>query len=262
MTFSSLRLVWGLLLIGLAQSVGRAGPPSTTVPPQMEIEVLDPNADAAGKPAVELKKDGAGNYIIDIPPVVLVHRHYYSGDRSFQGPMLPGGPTIAVVNHPKTGERLYIELQMMPGAPRVTYTDRGIEYDFGEHGVSIVFSMLHCEPVVKYRNHSKISTAVHECVAETQLPEKANRIRSAADRLHQKTKTMAANATVCVSKVAVTAATPVVKVARMLPGAQWILNPNAEQATGAGAEAYHQDCEVRQASREAYRDSGSLPTLR
>jgi hypothetical protein len=234
----------------------------TTVPPGMEIEVLDPNADPEGKPAIELKKDHAGNYIVDIPPVVLVHRHYYSGDRSFQGPILPGGPTIAVVNHPKTGERLYIQLQMMPGAPRVTYTDCCIDYDFGETGVSISFGMFRCEPIVKYRNHKKVSTAVHEAVEQTQLPEKASSMRAAAERVHQKSKTMTANAAVAVSKVTVAVATPVVKIAKMLPGAQWIMNPNSDQATGAGAAAYHRDCQVQQASRDAYRDSGAISTLR
>ena len=31
---------------------------------------------------------------------------------------LEGGATIVVVNHPKTGERCYIDVQMLPGAPR------------------------------------------------------------------------------------------------------------------------------------------------
>jgi hypothetical protein len=83
---------------------------------------------------------------------VLVHRYYYTGDRSFQARLLPGGPCIVVVSHPKTGERLYIPVQLPPGAPRVTYTPDSIEYDYGTQGVTISFCCLLCEkPKVTYR---------------------------------------------------------------------------------------------------------------
>ena len=77
-----------------------------------------------------------------------------------------------------------------------------------------------------------------------------------------KAKTMTANATVAVVTVAKTVATPVVKLAHMLPGAHWVMNPNFDQATGTGAAEFHRDSEVRHASREAYRNSGSMQTLR
>ena len=96
----------------------------------LKVEVAD-----LGPSPVELGRDEAGNVIVDIPPVILVHRYYFTGERSFQAQLLPGGPSIVVVNHPKTGERTYIDVQMPPGAPRVTYTDHSIEYDYGETGV-------------------------------------------------------------------------------------------------------------------------------
>ena len=111
--------------------------PFAPVPPSLEIEVLDPGVDPDGNPAVRLRGGNDGETQVDIPPVILVHRYYYSGDRSFQGPMLPGGPSILVVNHPRTGERCYIPAQMMPGAPRVTYTKNGIDYDYGEHAITL-----------------------------------------------------------------------------------------------------------------------------
>jgi len=43
------------------------------VPPTLEIEVLDPNADPLGNPAVRTIKNAAGQTVVDIPPVVLVH---------------------------------------------------------------------------------------------------------------------------------------------------------------------------------------------
>src|SRR5262249_51460035 len=131
----------------------------TPVPPALEIEVLDPNVDARGNPAVVtrpatvLTSTGPdGRVIVDIPPTVLVHRYYYTGDRTFQARLLPGGPCIVVVSHPKTGERLYIPVQFPPGAPRVTYTDDSIEYDYGTQAVTISFCCLLCaSPKVTYR---------------------------------------------------------------------------------------------------------------
>jgi hypothetical protein len=38
------------------------------VPPSLEIEVLDPNVDRLGNPAVRTIKDAAGRTVVDIPP--------------------------------------------------------------------------------------------------------------------------------------------------------------------------------------------------
>ena len=121
------------------------------VPPTLEIEVLDPNVDPMGNPAVIVRPDGCGRSIVDIPPVILVHRYFYAGDRSFQGPMLPGGPSIVVVTHPKKGERCYIPVQMLPGAPVVRYSSGTIEYDYGRNGIRVSFGLFG-KPKVTYRN--------------------------------------------------------------------------------------------------------------
>lgn len=127
------------------------------VPPTQEIEVIDPNADPAGLPAVNLEPHACycDRLAVDIPPAVLVHRYYYTGDRSFQAQMLPGGPVIVVANHPLTNERCYIPVQMIPGAPLVRYTAHAIEYDFRQHGISVVFGRFG-PPTVKYRSHVPI----------------------------------------------------------------------------------------------------------
>jgi hypothetical protein len=152
-------LVLSAILLACLSGAVRAEHRTTNVPPTLEIEVLDPNADALGRPAIELGRDEFGNVIVDIPPVVLVHRYYFSGERSFQAQLLPGGPSIVVLNHPKTGERQYIDVQMPPGAPRVTYTAHGIEYDFGETGVSIVFGLFG-HPSVEYRSGRTLGRTV------------------------------------------------------------------------------------------------------
>ncbi len=134
------------LVLAVAASIGcvsvRSGPlrpAAAPVPPSQEIEILDPGQSATGVPEVVTRWDEDGVQRIDVPPTVLVHRFYPSGDRSFQGPMLPGGPTIVTVNHPKTLEREYVTITMPPGAPRVHYAGKAIVYDYGRQSVTLAF---------------------------------------------------------------------------------------------------------------------------
>jgi len=144
-------MIWCAWLAAVTFCDGRAYAAQTVpVPPTLEIEVLDPNVDPLGNPAVIVRDLGHGQSKVEIPPVVLVHRYYYTGDRSFQGPMLPGGPSIVVVHHPRTGQQCYIPLQMLPGAPRVHYTGHKIEYDYGSNGICLSFG-LWGNPKVTYR---------------------------------------------------------------------------------------------------------------
>ena len=103
-----------LVLVLVAGSVRATGPHAATapVPPTQEIELLDPGVDPTGKPTAIVRPDpnNPGLQQVDVPPAILVHKFYYTGDRTFQGPMLPGGPTIAALNHPKTGERTYVNI--------------------------------------------------------------------------------------------------------------------------------------------------------
>lgn len=126
---------------------------SAAVPPTQEIEVVDPRVDSVGNPAVIIGGDpeDASQQMVDIPPTLIVHRFYYSGDRTFQGPMFPGGPSILVVNHPRTGERCYISAQMLPGAPKVTYRKSSIDYDYGKSGITLHFGYF-TPPALKYRS--------------------------------------------------------------------------------------------------------------
>ncbi|HQX54017.1 MAG TPA: hypothetical protein PLY87_07275 [Planctomycetaceae bacterium] len=120
------------------------------VAPIDEISIIDPGTNSTGKP--EPLINGSS---VEIPPTVIVHKYYYSGDRDFRGPVFPGGPSIVVVQHPCTGEKLYLDVQMLPGSPRVVYRKHAIEYHFGRQLVQIhFFNPLHplhpCQPTVKY----------------------------------------------------------------------------------------------------------------
>lgn len=250
-----------ILLATMPADVARAElPPRAPVPPSMEIEVLDPNVDPNGNPAVILKDGRAGDCLVDIPPVVLVHRYYYSGNRSFQGPMLPGGPTIAVVNHPKTGVRCYVPLQMMPGAPIVRYRAKSIEYDFGEHGTTIQFETLTGMPTVKYRNHTRITRKVNDAIDASTLPQTTEKVKEAGSAVRQRAGVTVKNTVVVVEKTVKTVLTPVVQLAQLMPMAKWVLQPNPEHASGAYAEQYQRDKEVQRASNEQTKADTSLPS--
>ncbi|MEZ6057568.1 MAG: hypothetical protein R3C01_12775 [Planctomycetaceae bacterium] len=129
--------------------------PAVTVSPVDEITILDPATNTEFKPT-PIVLPGDGGQQVDIPPTVIVHNFYYTGDRDFRGPIFPGGPSIVVVSHPKTGERMYLEVQMLPGSPRVTYRDQYIDYDFGRETIRVRFvhPLKVCdrmEPTVEHR---------------------------------------------------------------------------------------------------------------
>lgn len=220
--------VWSLVLTaivlgGVIDDIG-AEHRTTNVPPTLEIEVLDPNADPLGRPAVELARDEYGNMIVDIPPVVLVHRYYFTGERSFQAQLLPGGPSIVVVNHPKTGERCYIDVQMPPGAPRVTYTHHSIEYDFGDTGVSVVFGLFG-HPSVKYRSgatwHDKVGNFFHVDALKQHTQTSHEHVKQSAAR----TKVIGYGAVASVGETAGQVMLPVKNVLHVLPFGKIIFDP-------------------------------------
>lgn len=237
------------------------------VPPNLEIEVLDPNVDPRGNPTVLTYPVGAltptgpaERLMVDIPPTVLVHRYYYTGDRSFQGPMLPGGPSVVVLNHPKTGERLYVPVQMLPGAPRVTYTSNAIEYDYGTQAITISFCWLSHKPKVDYRQgmpaykkieHVVVRTgeATRELVNRTGLPE-------VKDTLVNGTKNVVVTTADRVNTVGKQLLAPPTAMLRMTPLGNLFTSSEEDQAIQARNEA------VQRASAAALRAQASIPTNR
>jgi hypothetical protein len=109
------------------------------IPPIDELEILDPQVDPEGKPRALVQMGNNGFPQVDIPAKVIVHRYYYSGDRDFQGPMLQGGPTMLAVNDPTTGEQVYAETQLPPGAPRIKYRQDRIVYDYRDRSIIVCF---------------------------------------------------------------------------------------------------------------------------
>lgn len=113
----------------------RAGEPRE--PGFNELIVVEPGTQEDGLPAPQIH----GGHV-QIPPTLHIHPYYYAGDKEYQGPIINGGPTIVVANHPKSGEKLYIEAVLPQGAPIVSYTARKITYIFPNRRVIIEFSPM------------------------------------------------------------------------------------------------------------------------
>ncbi len=107
-----------------------------------DLVVYDPGVHERGLPAAEFIPDEFGGMKVDIPPTVHVHRYYYSGDKEFQGPIIQGGPTVVVANHPKTGKRMYIDVVLPAGAPRIAYNKHSITYVYTDKRVAITFTRM------------------------------------------------------------------------------------------------------------------------
>ncbi len=256
-------LLLGSLLLGILFCdfvfAAKRGP--ANVPPHLEIEVLDPNADPLGRPAVELLPTMNG-LEVDIPPVILVHRYYYTGDRSFQAQLLPGGPTIIVATHPKTGERCYIEAQLMPGAPRVTYTSNSIQFDYGKHAAKIHFGMFG-KPKVKYRSGYTLLGRVGKVVKADQWQEKAQEHsetwQNTSERVHNVSLGAVATVTDTTKQYVVT---PVQNMLQTLPFGKVIFNSDWEQRLTERAAQFKRDKGVKKAQNQFKRDDFSINTLR
>jgi len=232
------------------------------VPPTLEIEVLDPGVDPLGNPAVIVGPGGTDPCVrIDIPPVVLVHRYYYTGDRSFQAQMLPGGPTIIVVNHPQTGERCYIPAQTLPGAPRVTYTSSCIEYDYGENGITVHFGLLG-QPTIKYRSGLTWSTKMGNLVHAEQLKAKAQAVtdgcKAAASTSHTALKVAAING----SEAAKAVTLPVQNILRMMPFGAAVFDPDRPRIWAEKVAEHERQKEIEHAEKMAELDDVTIRTNR
>ena len=90
-----------------------------------ELVIYDPGNHDRGLPAIEFAESPEGIQI-EISPATHVHRFYYNGDKEYQGPLLQGGPTVVVANHPRTGKRLYIDVNLPSGAPVIVYDEDSI----------------------------------------------------------------------------------------------------------------------------------------
>jgi hypothetical protein len=112
-----------------------------------QLVVIPPGGHERGLPGIQLEPMTDGSLQVDIPRTIHVHRYYYDGDKEYQGPVIEGGPTIVVANHPKTGEQMYVNVTLPAGAPVIAYDKSGITYVYPDRRVEIKFSCWRTERV-------------------------------------------------------------------------------------------------------------------
>jgi len=160
------------LLSGMLVSVcGTIGPyPVRALPPMAQglhdLVVIPPDAHERMLPAVELE-GWEGISQIRIPETLHIHRYYYSGDKEIQGPILQGGPTMIVANHPFCGERMYVQAVLPSGAPRIAYTGHAITYVYPNQRVMIRFHRLGAKKVSIHFVSGKGLARKHQQARET-----------------------------------------------------------------------------------------------
>lgn len=240
-----------------------AHPKSTPVSPTLEIEVLDPGVDPNGNPAVTLddSDESPGDLQVEIPPTVLVLKYYYTGNRTFQGPMLPGGPSILVINHPKTGERCYLSVQMLPGAPRVNYCERSVEFDYGENAIIVVFPFFG-SPTIKYRNGTTWS---HKVAHVLHLEQGKQHLVHCGQKIHcgvVRTKEVSAGLLATAKDATKVVTVPAQNIVRVLPLGNALSSGGiSDRLVAKGKQAKH-DHEIAKAERLAQTNEATRATNR
>lgn len=129
------------------------------VPGLNELIVYDPGVHEKGLPSPQITEDGQ----VDVPPALHIHRYYYTGDKEFQGPLIAGGPTVVVARHPETGEHVYVDVMLPPGAPKIAHDEHGITYVYEDQRVVIQFTgLLTDEVLVKNLSGRGLGRALRE----------------------------------------------------------------------------------------------------
>ncbi|HWL09846.1 MAG TPA: hypothetical protein VNQ76_15680 [Planctomicrobium sp.] len=255
-----------LMMISSGQCVQaqhRSRLPSIAASPSDEITVFDPTSNSEPKPTPAVAMGNDGKQYVEIPPTVIVHNFYYTGDRDFRGPRFSGGPSIVVVNHPLTEERLYLEVQMLPGAPRVSYRKGYIDYDFGSDRIRLRFLHPlhpHADPTVEYLHGKNFkdtigstgkahSGAVSRWVHRTGVPDAAHHVAAGAVGTLQTTADG-------VKFVGTVTTTPIVKIVRATPLGS-IVTPSPERTAIRG-----RDMAIERSQHRERNDNATISTLR
>ncbi len=236
----------------------RLGTPTARVSPVLEIEILDPNKDPRGNPAVVTSTDLSGNTQIEIPPSLIVHRYYYTGDRSFRGPDLPGGPSIVIAQNPRDGQQVYLPVQMLPGSPIVHYTARSIEYDFGNRAVIVDFPKVG-EPTVSYRNGRPLSEKAGKMLGVPKVQAAWEGTKQSLAAAKQKTGAAAKASGMVAGNLFRPLTLPMQNMARLLPGNAALTDPNLEAAIAEQVALENRQRSIDEARRQIRLNSVDIP---
>lgn len=231
------------------------------VSPVMEIEIVDPRRDARGNPAVDVTRDALGNQQVEIAPSLIVHRYYYTGDRSFRGPDLPGGPSIVVATNPRDGKQVYLPVQMLPGSPVVSYRAHSIDYDFGDHAVVISFPHVG-DPVVSYRNGPGLNQRLSKAMGSESIAGGWKKTTAATSRLRDGTKTVFDSIHNVAGGVARPLTLPAQNLGRLLPGGVALSDPDFKARVAEEKALRERDAQVKAAQKANALNNVDIPSLR
>ncbi len=121
-----------------------------------EMVVYAPGTMDRDIPGIDLLMDPECGWQADVQPTLHVHRYFYNGDKEFQGPLLQGGPTVVSACHPRTGKRLYAQVNLPSGAPLIAYDEDSITYVYRDRRVVLTFrGKPGCEEVVMTYKHGQ-----------------------------------------------------------------------------------------------------------
>jgi hypothetical protein len=159
------RLVFGMLCGVGWTTVALAAEPRTAF--QNELVVFEAGTHERGFAEVELVGTEFGTQV-DVSRALHVHRTYYTGDKEFQFSLIQGGPTTVVVNHPRTGEKLYVEVDLPAGIPIIAYNQHSITYVFPDRRICIQFPRFGksaCVSVVNLKGHGLMRSHIERSQA-------------------------------------------------------------------------------------------------
>ena len=231
------------------------------ISPTLEIEILDPNRDARGNPAITVETDEGGGTQVVIPPSLIVHRYYYTGDRSFRGPDFPGGPSIVIAQNPRDGQQVYLQVQMLPGSPIVHYSSRAIEYDFGNRAVTVSFPHVG-EPTVSYRNGRPFPEKAASLLGAKKLKAAWAQTKEAAANVQSTTKTAAQATRLAAGGITRPFALPAQNLARLFPGNVALTDPQLAARVETQSAELRRQAERQKAETEFARQQSDLSSGR
>jgi hypothetical protein len=222
-----------------------------------ELVVIDPGVEQNGLPTPIVS-----NGQVEIPPTLHVHPYYYCGDKEYQAQIINGGPTIIVANHPRSGDKLYIDAVLPQGAPLVAYNARTITYIYPDRRVIIDFSLAgKSRAKVIYVNGRGAVREVHEQLAKNRAAiqdhQQKSRFVGEVKELGHDVGNVAKGTVGIVGRAGSVVVERTRALTRIIPGMQAIESVGDRSSERAALE------EIRQAGLEQARNEPrTIPTLR
>lgn len=222
-----------------------------------ELVVIDPAVEENGLP-VPIVSNGQ----VEIPPTLHVHPYYYCGDKEYQAQIINGGPTIVVANHPRSGDKLYIDAVLPQGAPIVAYNAHSITYIYPDRRVIIDFSIVGKHRAkVKYVSGRGAAREVHEQLvknrAAIQDHKQKSRLAGEVKELGHEVGNMAKGTIGVAGRVGSIVVERTRAATRLIPGVAALRSLGEQSDERAALE------EIRQAGVEQVRNElKTIPTVR